>query len=118
MASPTPDGEPALRRIRIWSAVLLATVVIVVAIITFSPGPPDPSVVICITLVKTNSAPNDCQHPFRCKAVSGCSSVGLPVSGAALTQWGASTSASCRCRARVSGSVRITSSVITCDTST
>jgi len=43
MASPTHDGEPALRRIRIWSAVLLATVVIVVAIITFSPGPPDPS---------------------------------------------------------------------------
>ncbi len=43
MASPTRDGEPALRRIRIWSAVLLATVVIVVGIITFSPGPPDPS---------------------------------------------------------------------------
>jgi hypothetical protein len=43
MASPTHDGEPALRRIRMWSAVLLATVVIVVGIITFSPGPPDPS---------------------------------------------------------------------------
>jgi len=43
MVSPTRDREPALRLIRIWSMVLLATVVIVVAIITFSPGPPDPS---------------------------------------------------------------------------
>ncbi len=43
MSSPTRDGEPALRMIRMWSVVLLSTVVIVVMIITFSPGPPDPS---------------------------------------------------------------------------
>src|SRR6478752_4289101 len=43
MGGKTDEGEPALRLIRISSIALLAVVCIVVALITFSPGPPDPA---------------------------------------------------------------------------
>ena len=43
MGGVAVEGEPALRLIRISSIALLATVCIVVAFITFSPGPPDPA---------------------------------------------------------------------------
>jgi glycopeptide antibiotics resistance protein len=43
MGGVTNGGEPALRLIRIWSITLLVAVCIVVAFITFSPGPPDPA---------------------------------------------------------------------------
>ncbi len=38
---PAP-AEPALRRLRIWSAIALVVFVVVVAVITLWPGPPDP----------------------------------------------------------------------------
>jgi glycopeptide antibiotics resistance protein len=43
MGGKTGEGEPALRLIRFSSIALLAVVCIVVALITFSPGPPDPA---------------------------------------------------------------------------
>lgn len=42
MARTTRSSELALRRLRVVSAVLLMTFCVVVAIITFWPGPPDP----------------------------------------------------------------------------
>ena len=42
MPDPTPPVAPALRRLRLVSAVLLVTFCVVVALITFWPGPPDP----------------------------------------------------------------------------
>jgi len=43
MGGKSGEGEPALRLIRFSSIALLAVVCIVVALITFSPGPPDPA---------------------------------------------------------------------------
>ncbi|MET0864731.1 MAG: VanZ family protein [Nakamurella sp.] len=42
MPRPIRSSELSLRRLRVVSAVLLVTFCLVVAIITFSPGPPDP----------------------------------------------------------------------------
>jgi hypothetical protein len=42
MADPTPHGQSALRGLRVVSWVLLLSAFAVVAMITFSPGPPDP----------------------------------------------------------------------------
>jgi hypothetical protein len=42
MPDPTPLAAPAMRRLRLVSAVLLVTFCVVVAFITFWPGPPDP----------------------------------------------------------------------------
>lgn len=43
MASPTATADRLLHRIRVASAVLLVTFCSVIAVITFWPGPPDPS---------------------------------------------------------------------------
>lgn len=42
MPSRTAADEPALRRLRVWSRILLAIVGVLVVVITLRPGPPDP----------------------------------------------------------------------------
>lgn len=42
MPSWMGTADPALRRLQLWSAVLLVAVCAVIAFITFWPGPPDP----------------------------------------------------------------------------